>query len=127
MSGRDAQRPAGGGSEPGAGDEVCLVLVTGPDEETMAELGRRVVDRRLCACANVVPGLTSVYRWEGAVEEAEEALALLKTTRRRLDALEARVRELHPYDEPEFLAFDVDRGAPSYLAWVAESVREGAS
>jgi periplasmic divalent cation tolerance protein len=89
----------------------------------VAELGRRLVDERLCACVNVVPGLTSVYRWEGAVEEAGEALALLKTTRRRLDALEARVRELHPYDEPEFLAFEVDRGASSYLAWVAESVR----
>lgn len=122
MSRRGRERPGGDGGEADDADGVCLVLVTGPDEEAMAELGRRVVEERLCACANVVPGLASVYRWEGAVEEAEEALALLKTTRRRLDALQARVGELHPYDEPEFLAFDVDRGAPSYLAWVAESV-----
>lgn len=124
MSAPDPERPAGDGGEADGGDGVSLALVTGPDRETMAELGRRVVDERLCACANVVPGLASVYRWEGDVEEAEEALALLKTTRRRLGALRARVRELHPYDEPEFLAFDVDRGEPSYLAWVVESVRE---
>lgn len=122
MSRRERERPGGDGGD--AGGEACLALVTGPDREAMAELGRRVVDERLCACANVVPGLTSVYRWEGAVEEAEEALALLKTTRDRVDALQARVLELHPYEEPEFLAFDIDRGARSYLAWVAESVAE---
>lgn len=124
MSGPDRDGPAGSGRGSGAGEEVCLVLVTGPDEDTLVELGRRLVGDRLCACANVVPGLTSVYRWEGDVEEDDEALALLKTTRGRVGALEARVRDLHPYDEPEFLAFDVDRGSASYLAWVAGSVRE---
>lgn len=108
----------------GEAAEVVLILVTGPDEETLRRLGRRLVNERLCACVNVVPGLTSVYRWEGAVEEASEALALLKTTPARIDALEARVEELHPYDEPEFLAFGVELGSSSYLAWVAESVEE---
>lgn len=112
-----------GGAGPGSG-EVRLVLVTGPDRATLEELGRRVVDERLCACVNVLPGVASVYRWAGDVEAASEALALLKTTGGRVGALEARVRELHPYDEPEFLAFDVDLGSPSYLAWVAESVEE---
>lgn len=120
----DASR-GGGGRRAGAdGEPVCLVLVTGPDGETLAGIARRVVNERLCACVNVLPGLTSVYRWEGAVEEAGEALALLKTTRDRAGALQARVRELHPYEEPEFLALDVDRGSPSYLAWVADSVKE---
>lgn len=106
------------------GEGTLLVLVTGPDRETLAGMGRRLVNERLCACVNVLPGLTSIYRWEGAVEEEPEALALLKTTRGRLGDAEARVRELHPYDEPEFLAFDVEAGSPSYLAWVAQSVKE---
>lgn len=109
---------------PTPAEETHLVLVTGPDRETLAEMGRRLVNERLCACVNVLPGLTSIYRWEGAVEEEPEALALLKTTRGRLEDAERRVRELHPYDEPEFLAFDVESGSPSYLAWVAQSVKE---
>lgn len=122
MSGTGTSRD--GPSEPG-GDEVCLALVTGPDADALAELGRRLVEDRLCACVNVVPGLTSIYRWEGAVEEDDEALAILKTTGWRLDSVEARLRELHPYEEPEFLVFEVDRGASSYLGWVARSVADG--
>lgn len=113
--------PAGGD---GGAARVHVALVTGPDPSTLEEMGRRLVEERLCACANVLDGLTSLYRWEGRVEEEPEALALLKTTAGRLEALEARVLELHPYDEPEFLSFGVDRGSPSYLAWVAGSVEE---
>ena len=111
--------PAGGGEE---GHPVHLVLVTGPDRSTLRQMGRRLVEERLCACANVLDGMTSVYRWKGRVEQEPEALALLKTTAAQLEALEDRVVELHPYDEPEFLAFGVDRGSASYLAWVAGAV-----
>lgn len=106
----------------GGPDDVYLVLVTGPDPETLEELGRRVVEEELAACVNVVPTIASVYRWEGEVKEASEALALLKTTARRLDALETRVRSAHPYDEPEFVSFRVDGGSGSYLGWIVESV-----
>lgn len=122
MSG--GERPRDGGPEPDGGN-VRLALVTGPDADTMADLGRRLVEARLCACVNVVPSLTSIYRWEGAVEEDDEALAILKTTEGRLGSLEARVKEVHPYEEPEFLVFEVDAGASSYLGWVAESVADG--
>ncbi len=101
--------------------EVRLVLVTGPDDD-LRRLGERVVDERLAACVNVVDGVSSVYRWEGAVERADESLGLIKTTPGRLDALRSRVLDLHPYDEPEFLEIEVDGGAPSYLRWVAASV-----
>lgn len=108
-------------------DRVYVVLVTGPDREGLLELGRRTVEEGLAACVNVTDGVRSVYRWEGQVHEEDEALAIAKTTSGRLDALEARVRELHPYDEPEFVALPVERGSPSYLAWVAEAVRTTAS
>lgn len=110
---------AGGGD----GERVYVVLVTGPNREELLALGRRTVEEELAACVNVTEGVRSVYRWEGSVEEEDEALAIAKTTGGRLDELEARVRELHPYDEPEFVALPVERGSRSYLAWVADAVR----
>lgn len=110
------------GSVTAAGAGFHLVLVTGPDREGLRELGRTVVGERLAACVNVIGGVTSVYRWEDEVQEADEGLAMMKTTEGRLDALRRRVLELHPYDEPEFVAVRVDRGSPSYLAWLADAV-----
>lgn len=104
-----------------APSDVRLALVTGP-EDGLRRLADRLVSERLAACVNVLDGVTSVYRWEGAVERADESLALVKTTAARLEALRERVLALHPYDEPEFLALDVDGGSSSYLRWVAESV-----
>lgn len=101
---------------------VHLVLVTGPDRDVLLELGRSVVNERLAACVNVLADVGSVYRWEDDVQEADEGLAIMKTTEERLDALRRRVVELHPYDEPEFVAVEVDRGSPSYLSWVADAV-----
>lgn len=108
------------------GTDVVVVLVTGPDASTLKGLGRRVVEERIAACANVVGGVESVYRWEGRVEEAAEALAILKTTRQKAAELERRVAVLHPYEEPEFLVLPVRAGADGYLAWVAASVSPGA-
>lgn len=102
-----------------------MVLVTGPDRETLAALGRTVVEERLAACANVLGGVTSVYRWQGEVVEEGEAMALLKTTEARLDALRERVRELHPYDTPEFVALRVTSGSADYLSWIDQAVSEG--
>lgn len=112
-----------------AGDDAIVVLVTGPDPERLRELGRTLVEERLAACVNVVPGLRSVFRWEGEVQEEDEALALVKSTAARARSLQRRVRELHPYDEPEFLALPVASGSPSYLEWIVGAVdaaREGA-
>lgn len=114
-----------GSAEPEGKGAVFVVFVTGPDRAALVEIGRRVVAERLAACANVWNGLTSVFRWEGEVQEEGESLALLKTTAARLEPLRDRILELHPYEEPEFLALAVDAGSPSYLGWVAESVGEG--
>jgi len=104
------------------GEEVCTVLITAPDAEVGERIGRALVDERLAACANLVPGVTSVFHWEGTVQRSEEALLILKTTAARFEALEARVLELHPYDVPEVLALDVRDGHAPYLAWVRGEV-----
>ena len=103
--------------------DVAVVLVTGPDAE-LERLAERVVDERLAACANLFPGVRSVYRWEGKLARDDESMAVLKTTKAGLPALRARVLELHPYDEPEFLALPVELGSESYIRWIAECVRE---
>lgn len=108
----------------GPGTRARVVLVTGPDRETLTALGRRVVEERLAACANVVGGVTSVYRWQGEVTEEDESLALIKTTGDRIEALRERVSELHPYDTPEFVALRIDAGSEDYLSWIEEAVSE---
>lgn len=102
------------------GGAVRLVLSTCPDAATARRLAETLVSERLAACGNVVPGLTSIYRWRGAVETATECLLLLKTRTDRLDALSARLLDLHPADLPELLVLPVDRGSAGYLAWVVE-------
>lgn len=103
--------------------EAIVVLVTAPTPERAAEIARAVVGERLAACGNVVPGLRSVYRWEGKVQEDDEALLVLKTTRARFDALRDRVLALHPYDVPEVIALPVLAGSAAYLDWIEAETR----
>jgi len=99
--------------------EAIVVLVTTPTAERAAEIARALVEERLAACGNVVPGLRSIYRWEGEVHDDAEALLVLKTTRARFEALRERVLALHPYDVPEVVALPVEAGSAPYLAWIA--------
>ena len=103
---------------------VRVVLVTVPDVETGRSMAQAVVEARLAACVNVVPGLFSIYRWKGEVHEDPEALLVLKTTISVVEALRTRVLELHPYEVPEFLVLPVEQGYPPYLGWVAGAVEE---
>lgn len=95
-----------------------LVYTTTATEEDALRLGRAVVGEHLAACANVVPGMTSIYPWRGRVQEDPEALLLLKTTDTRLAALLARIRELHPYELPAINAVRVEQGLGEYWDWV---------
>ncbi len=99
--------------------DALVVLVTTPTAERAAEIARALVEERLAACGNVVPGLRSVYRWEGKVHDDAEALLVLKTTRARFEALRDRVLALHPYEVPEVIALPVEAGSARYLAWIA--------
>ena len=96
-----------------------LVFCTCPDPASARRIADAVVGERLAACVNLVPGLVSVYRWQGKIEQAGEILLLIKTTQDRLPALTARLTELHPHELPEVLAVEADAGLPAYLEWVA--------
>lgn len=100
---------------------ACLVLTTWPTDQPVAPLAQAVVDARLAACVHVAPAGASTYRWNGAVETAQEQQVIFKTTRDRIAALEAEVRRQHPYEVPEWLVLDV-AGSDAYLAWIAASV-----
>lgn len=103
--------------------EVIVVLVTAPSAEVAAALARTLVEEGLAACGNVVPGLRSIYRWEGRIHDEPEALLVLKTRGERFEALSRRIVELHPYDVPEVLRLGVEAGHEPYLAWIRDVVR----
>lgn len=100
-------------------DAALLCLCTCPDRDTARGLARTLVEERLAACVQLLPEMMSIYRWQGAVEEASEVQLLIKTAAARLDALAARVRTLHPYNVPELIAFEAVGGLPDYLRWVS--------
>lgn len=100
-----------------------IVFCTCPDRETALRLAETLVDRELAACANVVPGLTSVYRWQGRRETAEESLLLIKTRADAYPELEEAIRALHPYELPEIIAVPIEQGLAAYLAWIDDGVR----
>jgi periplasmic divalent cation tolerance protein len=103
--------------------EAIVVLVTTPTPERAAEIARALVEERLAACGNVLPAIRSVYRWEGKVQDDQEALLVLKSTRDRFEALRDRVLALHPYQVPEVIALPVEAGSAAYLAWIAGETR----
>ena len=98
--------------------EAVVVLITFPMDADVRRFASTLVAEGCAACVNVLPEVASVYRWEGRIEEARERQLLVKTQRASVDRLRGRVRELHPYDTPEFLVIPVVDGDPRYLAWV---------
>ncbi len=100
-----------------------MVLVTCSSRAEAQRIAREIISRRLAACANLLEiPVRSVYRWKGKVEKAREFLLLIKTSARRLSALEVEVERLHSYDVPEFIALPIVAGSPKYLRWLAESL-----
>jgi periplasmic divalent cation tolerance protein len=99
-----------------------LVLTTAPDATVADSLGRTLVHEGLVACATVVPGARSIYRWQGQVRTDEELLVLAKTRSERWADVERRLRELHPYDCPEIVALPVAEGSAAYLRWLDGSL-----
>ena len=102
--------------------EAVIVLTTLAADADAVALGRTLVDEGLAACVNVLPAMTSIYRWKGNIEHDREQQIVIKTIAGRLHALEARVRELHSYETPEFLVLDVAGGSDAYLRWLDDSV-----
>jgi periplasmic divalent cation tolerance protein len=102
--------------------DTRVILVTAPAGDGALALARALVREGCAACVNVLPGVRSVYRWDGGVEEGDEALLVIKAPAGAVPRLRERVVALHDYDVPEFLVLPVEGGLPAYLDWVAESV-----
>jgi periplasmic divalent cation tolerance protein len=101
--------------------DARVVLSSCEDRAGAERLARALVEERLAACVNLLPGARSIYRWKGKVEEADEVLLVIKTSAARVDALLARLPELHAYELPETIVLGVEAAASPYLAWLAEA------
>lgn len=101
-----------------ADSDLRVVFVTAPEAKVGSEIARALVESRLAACVNLVPGVSSLYRWEGEVQEDSEVLLVIKTQQSRCAELAERIEQLHPYDVPEVLALPVNGGSESYLSWL---------
>lgn len=100
--------------------DIVIVFTTVADDDRAEQLARRLVDERLAACVNLHPPMVSMYRWRGALERDSERQMVIKTTRDRVPALEARLTQLHAYELPEFLVVAVDDASAPYMKWVRE-------
>lgn len=100
-----------------------VIFCTVPDRESGERISRVLVEERLAACVNLVPGLSSIYRWQGHIQQDTECLLLIKSTAARFEVLADRLRGLHPYDIPEIIALPVSAGDPAYLNWISENTQ----
>lgn len=103
--------------------EVLMVVTNAPDRATAERIADELVTTGVAACINILAGCTSVYRWEGKLEHADEVPLLIKTTRPAYPRLEAALRKLHPYELPEIIALPVSAGLPEYLDWVVQETK----
>ena len=105
--------------------DAFVVFSTFASEEDAARVARVLIEERLIACANLLPGARSLYRWEGKVADAREVVVLMKTRKQDWGALASRLHDLHPYDTPECVAVRIAAGAPKYMAWLDEALAPG--
>ncbi len=104
------------------GQTYHLVLCTVPDRETGKKIALRLVEQKLAACCNIVPGIFSVYRWKGNIEQDDEELLLIKSSPSLFPQLKQAIFELHPYDVPEIIALPITDGAQEYLEWMDQNL-----
>ena len=105
-------------------DNIMLVYMTAGSKNEAMAIANELVENHLAACVNIVPGLTSVYQWQGKLEKDNEVLLLIKTQEDRYNQLEALIQQAHPYELPEVVAIDISTGSERYLAWLDESLKQ---
>jgi len=98
--------------------QVLVILVTAVIQVEARRIGKGMVDAKLAACANIIPGIQSIYRWKGKIVKAQEVLIILKSTRPRYRALEKAIKAMHTYETPEIIALTVKEGLDRYIGWV---------
>jgi len=104
--------------------DACVVFCTLPDADIAGRIAGLLVEERLAACVNIIPGLVSVYRWQGAVQQDNEVLLLIKTTPVVYGRLERRLRTLHPYELPEIISVPIQTGQADYMQWITNNVEQ---
>ncbi len=104
-------------------ERCVLVYTTYPSLVEAEEAGKSLVEKRLAACVNILPGMVSHYRWEGSVERGEEVVMIVKTRAARAEAVRGAVKERHSYTTPAILVLPIESGEPGYLAWIADATR----
>ena len=102
-------------------EKVLLALSTFPDQETAREISNELVTKKLAACANILPGVESIYRWKEKIESGNETLVLFKLSEDRQSPFQEKLRSLHPYEVPEIIFVPISSGLPEYLRWVTEN------
>lgn len=102
-------------------NDCCVVITTCPDADSAEKIARALVERRLAACVNILPGVRSIFTWKGACESGEEQLLIIKTVSTTYPALERAVLEMHPYELPEIIAVPLSAGLPGYLTWIQQN------
>jgi periplasmic divalent cation tolerance protein len=103
--------------------EVFVILVTVANQDEAERIGKGVVNAKLAACANIIPGIHSIYRWKGKVVKSQEILLIMKSTKARYSALEKTIKAMHTYETPEIIALPVKEGLDRYLGWVRTETR----
>jgi periplasmic divalent cation tolerance protein len=98
--------------------QVLVILVTAVNKEEAVRIGKEMVNAKLAACANIMPGVQSIYRWKGKIVKSQEALLILKSTQSRYPALEKAIKAMHVYETPEIIALPVKEGLDGYVGWV---------
>jgi periplasmic divalent cation tolerance protein len=104
-------------------DQILLAISTFPDVATANRVAEVLVAEKFVACANLISGVHSIYRWKEKIETAGEVMVFFKTTQQRLEAFQEKLRSVHPYEVPELVCFEVDGGSPDYLRWVTDNCR----
>jgi len=105
-------------------DDLQIVFVTVSDEEEAGRIAKVLIEENLAACVNIIPGIRSVYRWEGSIEHEDETLLIIKTGKTKIEGLKKRIQEVHSYDIPELLVLPVVDGLEAYMRWARGELRE---
>jgi periplasmic divalent cation tolerance protein len=103
-------------------DTVFMVFCTAPGEEEATLIARTLIEKKLAACCNIIPAATSIYSWQGEIEEAKEALLLIKTTQKAYEQLEKEIKMIHNYAVPEIIAAKIETGSAAYFDWIFQNV-----
>lgn len=104
-------------------DHYQVVMCTCPDQDSARAIAENLINQKLAACVNILPGVESVYTWQGKRESAQEHLLFIKTAEHIYDEVEMTINELHPYDTPEVIAINIENGSIGYLKWISENIK----